>query len=163
MAGEPMKKLGRVMVVDDEENIREVLSNYLESMNYSVDTAEDGQQALQNYKKGDFDLIISDLLMPNIDGLELLKRVREIDKDVIFLMITGYPSIETAVDAIKKGAYDYITKPFHMEDVKLRIERAFEKRSLKERLKTVQGLMWALLFSIPLWLILGIILAAILK
>lgn len=158
-----MKKLGRVMVVDDEENIREVLSNYLESMNYSVDTAEDGQEALKKYKKGDFDLIISDLLMPNIDGLELLKRIRELDKDVIFLMITGYPSIETAVDAIKKGAYDYITKPFHMEDVKLRIERAFEKRSLKERLKTVQGLMWALLFSIPLWLILGIILAAILK
>ena len=158
-----MKKLGRVMVVDDEENIREVLSNYLESMNYEVDTTEDGQEALNKYQKGDFDLIISDLLMPNIDGLELLKRIREIDKDVIFLMITGYPSIETAVDAIKKGAYDYITKPFHMEDVKLRIERAFEKRSLKERLKTVQGLMWALLFSIPLWLVLGIILAAILK
>jgi len=158
-----MKKLGRVMVVDDEENIREVLSNYLDSMNYEVDTAEDGQEALNKYQKGDFDLIISDLLMPNIDGLELLKRIREIDKDVIFLMITGYPSIETAVDAIKKGAYDYITKPFHMEDVKLRIERAFEKRSLKERLKTVQGLMWALLFSIPLWLVLGIILAAILK
>ncbi|UCF63398.1 MAG: sigma-54-dependent Fis family transcriptional regulator [bacterium] len=158
-----MKKLGRVMVVDDEENIREVLSNYLESMNYEVDAAEDGQEALNKYQKGDFDLIISDLLMPNIDGLELLKRIREIDKDVLFLMITGYPSIETAVDAIKKGAYDYITKPFHMEDVKLRIERAFEKRSLKERLKTVQGLMWALLFSIPLWLVLGIILAAILN
>jgi DNA-binding NtrC family response regulator len=131
-------------------------------MNYEVDTAEDGQDALNKFSKGDFDLIISDLLMPNVDGLELLKRVRNIDKEVIFLMITGYPSIETAVDAIKKGAYDYITKPFHMEDVKLRIERAFEKRSLKERLKTVQGLAWALLFSIPLWLILGIILAAIL-
>ncbi|MBN2364626.1 MAG: sigma-54-dependent Fis family transcriptional regulator [Calditrichaeota bacterium] len=157
-----MKKLGRVMVIDDEENIREVLSNYLESMNYEVTTAEDGQDALNKFTKGDFDLIISDLLMPNIDGLELLKRIRDIDKDVIFLMITGYPSIETAVDAIKKGAYDYITKPFHMEDVKLRIERAFEKRSLKDRLKTVQGLVWALLFSIPLWLILGIILAAIL-
>jgi DNA-binding NtrC family response regulator len=157
-----MKKLGQVMIVDDEENIREVLSNYLESMNYSVATAEDGQDALEKFKKGDFDLIISDLLMPNIDGLELLKRIRNIDKDVIFLMITGYPSIETAVDAIKKGAYDYITKPFHMEDVKIRIERAFEKRTLKERLKTVQGLVWALLFSIPLWLILGIILAALL-
>lgn len=158
-----MKKLGRVMVVDDEENIRDVLAGYLESMNYDVVTAVDGQDALNKYQKGEFDLVISDLLMPNIDGLELLRRIRGVDKDVIFLMITGYPSIETAVDAIKKGAYDYITKPFHMEDVKLRIERAFEKRSLKERLKTVQGFAWALLLSIPLWLILGIILAAILK
>jgi two-component system response regulator PilR (NtrC family) len=158
-----MKKIGRVLIVDDEENIREVLSSYLESMNYDVVVAEDGQDALSKYRKGEFDLIISDLLMPNIDGLELLKRIRNLDKDIIFLMITGYPSIETAVEAIKKGAYDYITKPFHMEDVKLRIERAFEKQSLKERLKTVQGFAWALLFSIPLWLILGIILAAILK
>jgi two-component system response regulator PilR (NtrC family) len=155
--------LGRVLVVDDEENIREVLSNYLENMNYDVVTAVDGQDALNKYEKGEFDLIISDLLMPKVDGLELLKQIRIIDKDIIFLMITGYPSIETAVDAIKKGAYDYITKPFHMEDVKLRIERAFEKQSLKERLRTVQGFVWALLLSIPLWLVLGIILAALLK
>jgi len=158
-----MKKIGRVMVVDDEENIREVLSNYLESLGYEVVTATDGQNALDNFEAGSSDLIVSDLLMPAIDGLELLKQIREKDKDVIFLMITGYPSIETAVEAIKKGAYDYITKPFHMEDVKLRIERSFEKKNLRDRLSTIQGFMWALLFSIPLWLILGIILARILR
>ncbi len=157
-----MKKIGHVMVVDDEENIREVLSNYLDSLGYAVETANDGQDALEKFEVGGYDLIISDLLMPTVDGLELLRKVREKDKDVIFLMITGYPSIETAVEAIKKGAYDYITKPFHMEDVKLRIERAFEKKNLRQRLSTVQGFVWALLFSIPLWLILGIILAKIL-
>jgi len=151
------------MVVDDEENIREVLSNYLTSLGYYVVTAKDGTDALDKFKPGHFDLIISDLLMPNVDGLELLRRIREQDKEVVFLMITGYPSIETAVEAIKQGAYDYITKPFHMEDVKLRIERAFEKKNLKERLSTVQGFVWALLFSIPIWLILGIILAKLLK
>ncbi|RMF61403.1 MAG: sigma-54-dependent Fis family transcriptional regulator [Calditrichaeota bacterium] len=157
-----MKKIGRVMVVDDEENIREVLSSYLQSLGYEVETATDGQDALDKYQEGMYDLVISDLLMPSIDGLELLKKIRARDKNVIFLMITGYPSIETAVEAIKKGAYDYITKPFHMDDVKLRIERAFEKKNLRERLSTIQGFVWALLFSIPLWLILGIILAKIL-
>ncbi len=158
-----MRKIGRVLVVDDEENIRDVLSNYLDGMGYAVETANDGEDAIRKFHKGDFDLIISDLLMPTVDGLELLKRIREIDKDVIFLMITGYPSIETAVEAIKKGAYDYITKPFHMEDVKLRIERAFEKKGLRERLHAVQGFAWALLFSIPIWLILGIVLAKLLR
>lgn len=151
------------MVVDDEENIREVLSNYLESLGYEVITASDGQDALSKFESGAFDLIVSDLLMPNIDGLELLRKVREKDRDVVFLMITGYPSIETAVEAIKKGAYDYITKPFHMEDVKIRIERSFEKKNLRDRLSTIQGFVWALLFSIPVWLILGIILAKLLK
>jgi DNA-binding NtrC family response regulator len=158
-----MKKIGRVMVVDDEENIRDVLSSYLTTLGYDVVTAQDGEDALKKFGRRGFDLIISDLLMPTIDGLELLKKVREEDKDVIFLMITGYPSIETAVEAIKKGAYDYITKPFHMEDVKIRIERAFEKKNLKERLSTIQGFAWALLFSIPIWLILGIILAKLLR
>ena len=157
-----MKRIGRVMVVDDEENIREVLSNYLDSLGYEVITAGDGEDAIEKFETGAFDLIISDLLMPTIDGLELLKKVREKDRDVIFLMITGYPSIETAVEAIKKGAYDYITKPFHMEDVKLRIERSFEKKNLRDRLSTIQGFVWALLFSIPVWLILGIILAKLL-
>jgi two-component system response regulator PilR (NtrC family) len=158
-----MKKIGRIMVVDDEENIREVLSNYLETLGYEVVTASDGQNALEKFEPGAFDLIVSDLLMPNIDGLELLRKVREKDRDVVFLMITGYPSIETAVEAIKKGAYDYITKPFHMEDVKIRIERSFEKKNLRDRLSTIQGFVWALLFSIPVWLILGIILAKLLK
>ncbi|MCB0296447.1 MAG: sigma-54-dependent Fis family transcriptional regulator, partial [Calditrichaeota bacterium] len=138
-----MRKIGRVMVVDDEENIREVLSNYLDSLGYEVVTASDGEDALNKFEVGGYDLIISDLLMPTIDGLELLKKVREKDREVIFLMITGYPSIETAVEAIKKGAYDYITKPFHMEDVKLRIERSFEKKNLRDRLSTIQGFVWA--------------------
>lgn len=158
-----MKKIGRVMVVDDEESIREVLSNYLESLGYEVQTASDGQDALGKFEPGAYDLIVSDLLMPVVDGLELLRKVREKDRDVIFLMITGYPSIETAVEAIKKGAYDYITKPFHMEDVRIRIERSFEKKNLRDRLSTIQGFVWALLFSIPVWLILGIILAKLLR
>ncbi|GAB4170312.1 MAG: hypothetical protein Kow00108_04320 [Calditrichia bacterium] len=155
--------LGKVLVVDDEDHVREVLKDFLEALAYEVDTAEDGSDALNKIEPGKYDLVISDLLMPKMDGLELLERIRKIDKSVVFLMITGYPSIETAVDAIKKGAYDYITKPFNMDDVKIKIERAFEKKNLRHSLKTMNGIVWALIISIPVWLILGIVLAAIIS
>ena len=94
----------------------------------------------------------------------LLRRIREIkNEDVIFFMLTGHPSINTAVEAINRGADDYITKPFHLEDVKLRISKALEKQTLKGRLKTAQGLAWGLMLSIPLWLLLGIILVILFK
>jgi DNA-binding NtrC family response regulator len=153
----------RVLVVDDDEGIREALTEYLESLEYSLVNASDGEDALNKYAKGDFEIILADLMMPNVDGMDLLKRIREIDEDVIFLMITGHPSIGTAVESINLGADDYITKPFHLEDVKIRLNKALEKRSLKGRLKTAQGLAWGLMLSIPLWLLLGIILVILIK
>lgn len=154
---------GRVLVVDDDAGVRDSLSEFLATLDFQVVTAEDGEDALNHYQRGDFEIIMADLIMPKVDGMELLRRIREVDEDVIFLMITGHPSIGSAVDSINKGAEDYITKPFHLEDVKLRIEKALERRSLKGRLKTAQGLAWGLMLSIPLWLLLGIILVILIK
>ena len=153
----------RVLVVDDDEGIRDALSEYLATLDYNVVTAVDGEDALNKYSKGDFEIILADLMMPNVDGMDLLKRIRDVDEDVMFLMITGHPSIGTAVESINRGADDYITKPFHLEDVKIRLNKALEKRSLKGRLKTAQGLAWGLMLSIPLWLLLGIILVILIK
>lgn len=153
----------RILIVDDDQGVRDALAEYLASLGYEVTTAENGEDALNKYRKGDFDIILADLIMPKVDGMELLKRIREVNDDVIFLMITGHPSIGTAVESINRGADDYITKPFHLEDVKIRIEKAIEKRTLKGRLKTAQGLAWGLMLSIPLWLLLGIILVILLK
>lgn len=154
----------RILVVDDDAGVREALSEFLLSLGYAVVAVDNGEEALTEYGKGDFDVVMADLIMPNMDGLELLGRIREIKNDeVIFLMITGHPSIETAVEAINRGADDYITKPFHLEDVKLRISKALEKQNLKGRLKTAQGLAWGLMLSIPLWLLLGIILVILFK
>jgi two-component system response regulator PilR (NtrC family) len=154
----------RILVVDDDAGVREALSEFLLSLGYVVVAVENGEEALAEYEKGDFDVVMADLIMPNMDGMELLRRIRDIkNNEVIFLMITGHPSISTAVEAINRGADDYITKPFHLEDVKLRISKALEKQTLKGRLKTAQGLAWGLMLSIPLWLLLGIILVILFK
>jgi len=154
----------RILVVDDDIGVREALSEFLISLGYVVVAVENGEDALAEFGKSEFDVVMADLIMPNMDGMELLRRIRDIkNNEVIFLMITGHPSISTAVEAINRGADDYITKPFHLEDVKLRISKALEKQTLKGRLKTAQGLAWGLMLSIPLWLLLGIILVILFK
>jgi two-component system response regulator PilR (NtrC family) len=153
----------RVLVVDDEPLVRDLLVSYLNGLGFAVETAQDGLEGLEKYTGGDFDLVITDLSMPNMDGIELVKELREIDDEAVVLIITGYPTIGTAVEAIKQGAADYITKPFTLDEVKIRIDKAIGAKTLKGRLKSAQGLAWGLLFSIPLWLVIGIVLAWIFK
>jgi len=150
-----------ILVVDDEEEVRDTLYNVLKSLDYKPYVAASGKEALQILKREKIDVVLSDLYMPEMDGIELLKKVRMENNKIVFLMITAHPTIETAVEAIKKGAYDYLTKPFHIEEVRLKINRALEKKGLYGSLKMANGIIWALLISIPIWLILGIILASI--
>ena len=156
------KKSKRLLVVDDEKSTRDLLAEYLTEYGYDVTCAANGQDALQLYKQGHFDLIVSDLFMEPMDGLELLNTVKEINPDAIFIMITGYPSIKSSIEVIKKGAKDYITKPFNIDEIKVKIERALLEQSLRGRLKNTHGIIWALIISIPIWLVLGIILAKVL-
>jgi len=157
-----MSSTRHILVVDDEPEVRDTLYNVLKSLDYVPYVAASGAEALDILEREPIDVVLSDLYMPEMDGIELLKRVRMRDNKVIFLMITAHPTIETAVEAIKKGAYDYLTKPFHIEEVRLKINRAMERKGLASSLKTANGIIWALLISIPIWLVLGIILASIL-
>jgi len=152
---------GNILVVDDDESVRSVLTDYLRSVGYAVVTADSGEDALQKFMPGKFDSVISDFVMPKIDGMELLKQIRQKDAKVVFLMITGYPSLESAIGAMKEGAYDYVTKPFKFEDVRIKLERALYAKSLENSLKKVNGVMWGLIISIPIWLILGIVLGLV--
>lgn len=148
----------RLLVVDDEQTTREMLHDYITDAGYEVVTAAGGEDALRKFEPEKFACIICDLFMPDKSGLEVLKTVRRQDSRVVFLMVTGYPSIDNAIQAMKEGASDYITKPFHMEDVLFKVERALNTKKMETSLKTVTGLFWGIIISIPIWLILGIIL-----
>lgn len=121
----------RILVVDDEESIREFLEIMLRKEGYDPTCVEDGQQALDTLKKKSFDLVISDLQMPNLTGIELLRKVREQDPQLLFMMITAFGTTETAVEAMKLGAYDYITKPFKIDEVRINIANALRSRNLE--------------------------------
>ena len=151
-----------VLVVDDDPDVLSMLERLLKKLEYNPLVAQNGEEAVRIIDTYKIDVVVSDLVMPEMDGMELLKRVKTRKGDIPFLMITGHPTIETAVEAIKKGAYDYLTKPFQVEEVQIKIDRALEKRGLRRSLRWANGVIWALIFSIPIWLILGIILASIL-
>jgi DNA-binding NtrC family response regulator len=153
----------RILIVDDDELIRKFLLDFFVDLNYEVVTAENGEDALRKFVPQSFDIVISDLVMPDMNGIELLKELIAKDDKILFFLITGYPTLETAVEAIKNGAYDYIVKPFNLEDLKIKVERAVMTRQLKSSLQKVSGILWALLISVPIWIILGIILGFVWK
>jgi two-component system response regulator PilR (NtrC family) len=128
----------RILVVDDEESIREFLEIMLRKDGYEVTCAEDGQKALDLVRKRSFDMVISDLQMPNMTGLELLKNVKAQHPDMTFMMITAFGTTETAVDAMKLGAYDYILKPFKIDEVRINIANALRSQSLEVENRTLK-------------------------
>jgi DNA-binding NtrC family response regulator len=147
-----------LLIVDDDEETLGLLTDFFEGLGYGVVTAKGGHEALQKIDAFNVDCVISDLVMPpGMNGLELLKRMREDNINTPFLMNTGYPSIDTAVEALKAGAYDYITKPLHLDDMRMKVERALYTKKLEKSVKTVNGIIWAILISIPLWLVLGVL------
>lgn len=125
-----MKKR-KILVVDDEASIRDFLKIMLTKEGYDIICAEDGAQALLLYKKQSFDMVISDLQMPNMTGLELLKALVKENSSVLFMVITAFGSMETAIEAMKLGAYDYLTKPFNIEEVQLNLKKAFSVKELE--------------------------------
>ncbi len=127
-----------VLVADDEKNIREGLGRSLERDHYNVFLAGDGREALSTVEENEIDLIITDLKMPNLSGQELLKRVTAAYPTVPVIMLTGHGSIESAVDAMRVGAYDFLTKPINLDRLSLLVKRALSKRDLVLRNRALQ-------------------------
>lgn len=121
----------RILIVDDEESIREFLEIMLKKEGYEITTAVDGLNAKEILSKKSFDMIISDMQMPNMTGIELLKHVKDTYPDVVFMIITAFGTTETAVEAMKMGAYDYVTKPFKIDEVRMNISNALRSQNLE--------------------------------
>ena len=126
----PTSPAPRVLVVDDEKVIREILADFLSLEGFSVATAPDGLAALERLAQESFDMVISDLKMPNLGGLELLEQIKQHHENVLTVIMTGFGTVETAIEAMKKGAYDYILKPFNVEEVIHIVHRGLETQRL---------------------------------
>lgn len=119
-----------ILIVDDEESVRDSLYNWFIDDGYSVDCAENAKQALSILESKDFDIILADIKMPGMDGLEMHRRIKSLNKDSIVIIMTAFASVSTAVQALKDGAYDYITKPFDPDDLSHLIRNAASQISL---------------------------------
>jgi DNA-binding NtrC family response regulator len=122
----------KILVVDDNRELREILAEYLRGEGDPVEGADNGKEALEKQRENCYDLIITDLNMPELSGMELIKTIKEENDITEFVIITGYASMDSAVEAIKIGAFDYIVKPFRMEELQVVVKNARDKVRLKK-------------------------------
>src|SRR3990172_199317 len=121
-----------ILLVEDEEYIRENLSEILHMNGHSVSTAPNGEAGLDLAKRSDFDIVLTDLKLPGMNGIEVIRSVKSISPDTACIILTGYASVETAVEAMRVGAFTYLKKPFSKDELLITIEKAIEVHSLKQ-------------------------------
>jgi CheY-like chemotaxis protein/anti-anti-sigma regulatory factor len=123
-----------VLVVDDEENVRVTTAAILEQEGYRVETASDGREALEKVARGHFDMVLTDLRMDDMDGMTLLNELHVHHPNLVTVVLTGYASIESSIDALRQGVYDYLVKPCVIDDLKRTVRRAIEHRDQRARI-----------------------------
>ena len=137
-AQEPIATEGRVLIVDDDRAMCQLLIDLLREEGYETDVAHDAETALRKSRQSRFDLTITDLMMPKMRGIELVRRLREIDGGALVLLITAFGTIESAVEAMRAGAFHYVTKPFHNEEILIQVKRALDQKRLEQELQRLR-------------------------
>jgi len=133
-----LRSMSNILIIDDEKAIRKTLSEILSYEGYKIDEAGDGEEGLKKVKEKEYDVILCDIKMPKIDGIEFLEKAKEIGPDIPIIMISGHGTIETAVEAVKKGAYDYISKPPDLNRLLITIRNAMDKTTLVAETKVLK-------------------------
>lgn len=127
--------MAKILVIDDEKTIRDALRDILEYEGYQVDEAKDGEQGLEMVTSGNYDLALCDIKMPKMDGLEVLLKAKDVGVITQFVMVSAFGNVENAVEATKRGAYDFITKPPDLNRLLVTVRNAIEKSNDVKRLK----------------------------
>ena len=122
----------KLLIAEDEKNFSLILQKELTRRNYDVSVANDGKSALEFCQKVDYDVIVMDMMMPNMNGLQALKTLKQTQPSPEVIMLTGNATVETAIDAMKAGAYDFLTKPCKIEELDVLIHKAYERRDLQK-------------------------------
>ncbi|MGD9175955.1 MAG: response regulator, partial [Desulfobacterales bacterium] len=122
----------RLLIIDDEENMRHMLSKVLTKAGYTIETASNGHEGLKMTDRNAYDFILCDIKMPNMSGMDFLKAARDKIRSTTVIMMSAYGTIDTAIAAMKLGAYDYISKPFKTDEVYLTLKKAEERESLRQ-------------------------------
>jgi DNA-binding NtrC family response regulator len=130
--------MANILIIDDEKSIRKTLSEILSYEGYKVDEAADGAEGFKMFKEKQYDAILCDIKMPKMDGLEFLEKAKETNPDIPIIMVSGHGNIDTAVDAVKKGAYDYISKPPDLNRLLITLRNAMDKSTLVTETKTLR-------------------------
>ncbi len=128
---ESLVQTASILVVDDEENAREGLSKILSKEGYRVETASNGKEAIDNLKRQRYDLVITDMRMPLMDGFEVLREIKKMDENIGVIMITAYGEVESYLEAMNMGAFEYINKPVRVNELKRVITKVLEARQKK--------------------------------
>lgn len=130
--------MAKILVVDDERSVRTIIKELLDLEGHTVDAAEDGVQALEKFREAGYDLVITDIKMPNMEGDELLSKIRELQSDIAVIMVSGHSSIDKAVECIHKGAFDFISKPVEMNRLLVSVRNSLDKKEQVQEIKTLK-------------------------
>jgi DNA-binding NtrC family response regulator len=131
----------KILIVDDDTNLLSVLKNFFAEEGYAIATCSNGLEAIRKCGEQDYDLVITDIMMPGATGLDVLREVRKVEPQIMVVLITGFASLESAVKAIREGAYDYITKPFKLEEISIVVKNALDRiRLVRENQRLINEL-----------------------
>jgi DNA-binding NtrC family response regulator len=133
-----VRNAATVLVVDDDQTVLELLSDYLEEKDYNIETAKSGEEALGRMSRKEIDIALVDIKLPGMDGLETIEKLAEIDHDLVTILMTGFPTIDSSVKAIRLGASDYILKPFRLDEVRRSVAMAIKERETRREMKNLK-------------------------